>query len=487
LHICARCGQERHSKAELGEGRLCQACYHKALAAKGRCPRCGELRRLLTYQGFQEAICAACAGVPARSVCVDCGAEDLLYAQARCAPCCLRLRLNAVLGPPDGPRLPALEPLRTALQNVAVPRTALDWLQRAGSARLLSAILNGELDLSHAALDALEPTGAVRFLDHLLVAAGVLDERDAALSRLDRWITNTLGGCAANTGDLRAVRTWLTWVILPRRRRGPPLTEGRVNRVKNQVRAVLALLRWLDDSGRRLAVLDQSGVEQWSVAAPAHYRLARPFLAWARRQRLSPALRLPPAGRTGVRPMEAADWTTAHRLLHDRMPTPGEGALGELRLRIAGLLVLLYAQPVTRISRLNINQVTPPDEASDAVALSLGNTAITCPPRLGELLTLYLGQRRYLSAVQPVHDEGWLFPGRTPGRPVSSTALARQLRLGGVHTATARRPALLHLAASMPPSVVADLLGISIRTTTELSDVNSFGWARCVGDRLTAT
>lgn len=486
FYRCARCGQQRHSAAELGEGRICQACYSKALAAKGSCPGCGNVRRLLTYPGHPDAICADCAGIPARRVCRDCGSEDSLYAAGRCPPCSLTIRLDDVLGPPAAPRRRELEPLRDALHAVTPAGSALDWLHRSKSAKILRTILSSnEIELTHDTLDALPPSNETRFLDYLLTATGVLGERDPALARLETWINRTLDASTHDAADLRALRTWLTWAVLPRRRRGPAMTDAGVNAVKRPVHAVLTLLAWLEEQDAGLVDLDQPCLDEWITSTTESYSDARPFLLWATRRHLAGPLTLPPRATSRRRPIQPADWDLSRRLLHDPLPEPGTPERpAQLRLRIAGLLVLLYAQPVSRISRLTLDRITA--RGATTVELSLGATAITAPPALAALITTHLAERRYLSAVQPAQDPGWLFPGASPGRPISPAAFAVQLRRGGVHTDTARPAALLHLASSMPAAVLADLLGISIRTATQLTDTTGLSWARYVGTR-TAT
>jgi hypothetical protein len=167
------------------------------------------------------------------------------------------------------------------------------------------------------------------------------------------------------------------------------------------------------------------------------------------------------------------------RLLHDQLSDHADPDRGsQLRVRIAGLLVLLYAQPLSRVSRLTVAAVTIDNTH---VQLTLGSTALTCPPGLAELLTTHIAERRYLSAVQPATDPGWLFPGRSPGQPFGPTSLAKQLRNLGIYTSAARPAALLHLASTMPAAVVADLLGISIHTVTELTATTGTTWARYAG------
>jgi hypothetical protein len=87
---CTHCGLRRRPSAQWPEGPVCRACYDRALDAKGACPRCGEQRRLMRYDGGETAICRACAGVPAHHVCRRCGDETAPYRRGLCARCVTR-------------------------------------------------------------------------------------------------------------------------------------------------------------------------------------------------------------------------------------------------------------------------------------------------------------------------------------------------------------------------------------------------------------
>jgi hypothetical protein len=49
----------------------------------------------------------------------------------------------------------------------------------------------------------------------------------------------------------------------------------------------------------------------------------------------------------------------------------------------------------------------------------------------------------------------WLFPGHLPGRPITPSRLGERLRALGIYAQTARRAALLSLAAQLPAAVLA--------------------------------
>lgn len=78
---------------------------------------------------------------------------------------------------------------------------------------------------------------------------------------------------------------------------------------------------------------------------------------------------------------------------------------------------------------------------------------------------LDLVDRHHGSAVVGrTHDLTWLLPGGAPGHPISARQLMRRLQKLGIRARHARNTTLMDLAAQLPASVLADLLGL--RTTT---------------------
>lgn len=77
----------------------------------------------------------------------------------------------------------------------------------------------------------------------------------------------------------------------------------------------------------------------------------------------------PGRGRTLQLP-EPARWDDARRLSHDATLTTGD--------RVAGLLLLFYAQRLSTISTLTVDQVS---EANGRVSIRLGTARPSCPNR----------------------------------------------------------------------------------------------------------
>jgi hypothetical protein len=78
-----------------------------------------------------------------------------------------------------------------------------------------------------------------------------------------------------------------------------------------------------------------------------------------------------------------------------------------MRERVAGLLLLLYAQPVSRIVRLTIDDVRRVD---DQVLLRLGDPPVPVPAPFADLLLALAGNRTNM-ATATNQDARWLFPG----------------------------------------------------------------------------
>ena len=146
-------------------------------------------------------------------------------------------------------------------------------------------------------------------------------------------------------------------------------------------------------------------------------------------------------------------WEIVDRLLHD-----DHLALTD---RVAGCLVLLYAQQLTRIVALTVDQVVTAD---DGVHLKLGASQAIIPEPLGGLLVeLAANGRSHTGVGSPAHSH-WLFPGLHAGRPLHPSGLGQRLRRLGIPTMPGRRAALMHLASQLPAAVLAEILHLQPTT-----------------------
>ncbi|MER6364464.1 hypothetical protein [Kitasatospora sp. NPDC001527] len=129
------------------------------------------------------------------------------------------------------------------------------------------------------------------------------------------------------------------------------------------------------------------------------------------------------------------------------------------QLRLAGLLVLLYAQKAPMICQLTTAHVI---QSERGVALKLQQLPLELPEPLDSLVLQLVDQCRDHPAVGNEHDAPWLFPSQRPARPLTARRLGARLRTIGLPPGVGRKAALLDLSAQMPPAVLHRLLGISI-------------------------
>jgi len=100
----------------------------------------------------------------------------------------------------------------------------------------------------------------------------------------------------------------------------------------------------------------------------------------------------------------------------------------DLTERVIALLILLYAQPLSRIVRLTIDDVI---HDGDQVFIRLGDPPVPIPGPFAEVLTYYVANRSNLTtATNPTSR--LLFPGRRAGQSLHPTSIATRLRRLGI-------------------------------------------------------
>ncbi len=352
---------------------------------------------------------------------------------------------------PAGQIRPELVPVCDAIAAHPQPYSALNWLERSASAALLAQIATGELPLSHDALDA-RRDAAAEFLRQTLVTAGALPARDEALIRLETWVADHIGRIA-DPGRARLLRSYATWRVLRRaRQRAARSDRARTatRHAKTHLLAAIAFCDWLDRHDLTLGAVSQADIDLWLEEHGPAASDIRDFLEWAAGRQLTGRLEVPnPPSRQGASLDEATRWAIVEHLLHDTTI--------ELTDRVAGCLVLLYGQQLSRIVALRPEQITTRD---DGVHLNIGTAAAIIPEPLGALLVqLAATGRRYNGVGSPSHSPR-LFPGLQPGRPLNPSHLGQRLHRLGIPTMPARRAALMHLASQLPAAVLAELLNL---------------------------
>jgi len=143
-----------------------------------------------------------------------------------------------------------------------------------------------------------------------------------------------------------------------------------------------------------------------------------------------------------------------------------------LRIRAIACLMLLYAQPLSRVLRLAASDITRDGDGQTWICF--GHPPAPVPEPFATLLHQQVNGR-------PAGIGGWLFPGRNPGQPAAYGTIFTLLRDLGFPMRTARISALRQLVLQAPAPVIAEALGFH-HTTTERQRTNAAGpWAHYPG------
>ena len=504
LEACIRCQRRRVVNSRTADGPICGSCIPKTIAVCSMCQRtvpcitskttaepwchacarawmrcsgCGRWASLRA--GTRDApLCSGCAGADASfwKVCTTCGSAERLIAGGVCRRCRLRGQLDHLLADSGGQVRPELQVLHDTLAAVDRPDTVLRWLKRPTVATVLAELATGRCPLSHDTFDELPAGKPVEHLRSVLVATGALAARDEQLARIERWVTRTINEQPA-AGNRELLQRYAVWHLLRRlrqRNRGGATTYGQLDTVRQRVRAAIGLLDWLHTRGLTLAACRQGDLETWLTSSDVSGRSeAGHFVRWAISQRINDDLQFAATRWTGpAGPLDHDErWRQTRRLLHDDTLDTAD--------RVAGLLVLLYAQQTATISRLALADV---DTDHDTVTLRLGNVPVVLPEPLAALICDLIATRRGHAVIGDRGSSPWLFPGGQPGRAVSADRLGHRLRMLDIRPGQARSTALFQLATELPAAVLARMLGIHIKVAVAWQHVSAGDWTSYAAD-----
>ncbi len=470
--ICGICGREAPCVISAVTGQpWCHACKQRW----ARCTGCGQTRPIRSGT-LDDPLCATCTPTEPGfwRECPGCGQPHRINAR-QCARCTLEKRLRDLLGDEHAQIGPELRALHHALATTERPNTVVAWLGRSAAPTILRELAARQRPLTHDALDELPAGKPVEHLRSVLVNIGTLPHRDEHMIRLQRWTTSVIAE-RADHDQRKLLHRYAVWHVI-RRLRGrlgdTDTTHDQAVAARRNIRAAIVLLDWLTTRDLTLASASQGDLETWLASPDTTHRVdAGNFVRWAKKQKLT---QLDFAATRWGGPSRVIDtetrWEQARWLLHDDTLKPED--------RVAGLLVLLYAQWAAAISRLTLDHVQTDD---NEVRIRLGREPVVLPAPLDTLLLQLVAARQGHAAIGNHGTSPWLFPGGQPGRPISAFRLAERLRELGIHSGQSRSTALFQLATELPAALLSRMLGIHIAVATAWQRASSGDWTNYAAD-----
>jgi hypothetical protein len=464
ITTCSICGEEKPCGTSRITGRpWCPACQRRA----AQCCSCGQTAAVVSGTLTQPR----CKDCTTRAVWHDCPTcSDPSYPHpGQCGRCLINQRLNEILGPPSASLHPGLQALRHNIATAEHPITAMRWLKKKPVAPVLADLAAGRRDLTHEALDELPDSAPLAHLRQVLIGVGALPQRDEHMVRIQRFVDQTLAA-QTNPEQRQVLHRYTVWQLIRRlrqRNNGHAATIQQFNSLRQRTYAAIAFLDWLTEHRLTLGTCGQADLDRWLTDNTATNRgPAGHFIRWAHKNKLT-SVRV--GAHRWMGPTQPLDdqhrWNTARRLLHDDTLKPDD--------RLAGLLVLLYAQTPAAICRMTIVDVEP---EMDPVRLHLGSSPIHLPEPVANLARLVAENRKGHATIGALTPSIWLFPGGQPGRPISTGQLTQRLNKLGIRPGTARSTALFQLATEIPAAILARTLGIHTDVAVSWQRLSAGDW-----------
>lgn len=292
-------------------------------------------------------------------------------------------------------------------------------------------------------------------LRDLLVEHGVLDPFDRHVALFEQWLERTLPSIADPAHRALLLR-YATWHHLRRMRTlasAGRLRPGYIGTARQSITVAGQFLQFLSGLGRDLQDTQQADIDAWLAGGPTTRSAARSFARWAISNRQLPKLDYP-YRRPRMTPM--LDQRERLDLLRELVSnTPAR----PLSYRAAGLLLLLYAQPVNRIAALRTNQLGFDEHG---MTITFDQQAVPVPAPFAAILAKHRDNRPNMNTAANV-GSAWLFPGYRAGQHqhLHPSYLRTKLRDSGIHLLGARNATLRSLVLTMPPPIAAEALAYS--------------------------
>lgn len=466
---CVRCGRLPGWLHRWPEGVVCSTCRNDALEVQGRCASCGAQRMTPGIAAGGGRLCVDCAGIPGNFFCIRCGHEGLRQRDHVRRRCILTEMLRDVLDDGSGQISSTLRPLFDRLRQVERPLGCQTWLRQEHVQRMLRSLPRGRTPLTHEGLSTLGAPRTVAYLRDLLMKYGLLPARDRHLLMFESWLAGHLAA-VDDAEQRKLLNQYATWDVLRKLRESAArgsLGPSRDSTARDRLRKATEFLMFLSGRSRTAAQCTQADLDAWHAEHRLARRHAQQFLRWCIRTGNMPRLTIPNISTRNPAPLDQHRRITLIRraVTDEQIPVMD---------RVTAMLLLLYAQPITRIVQLTLDDISHHD---GQVLLRLGDPPTPVPEPFAILLLGYAAARpNTKTATNP--DGRWLFPGRRAGRPIHPSTIEKRLRDRGFAPGRARTSAIRHLVLQAPAPVVASMLGYNNESLTVIAAQAAGPWRR---------
>lgn len=251
-------------------------------------------------------------------------------------------------------------------------------------------------------------------------------------------------------------------------------TRGPVHSAKQEITETVKFLLWLHETYERTAeTCTQQDVDKWLSSGPTTRSAIRTFFVVAKRAQINTDVSVQHRS-AKASPSLSQDQRIAwiHELL--------TGTSESLPYRVAGMLLLLYAQPLVRVVTFPTNIIS---DCEAGMTITIGERPTDVPEPFASAIRTHLAARPNLrTSAGP--DSPWVFPGYAAGRHLHPNTVMDRLRDLGINLLGARNRAIGELVLECPTSLVADALGYSHQVAFLHANRAAEPWARYAGRRV---
>lgn len=451
---CARCQEQTPkttTKYRFPEGLICGRCYDRATHTFGDCPGCSTNRLLPGIDSSGRSVCSDCGGLGRSFICHRCGHEGAIFRRGNCERCSLDDDLSEVLNGADQFD-PTMSALKTRLLESDRPTSVLTWMRSPKVKTILRGLADGSISITHEGLDSAGRTGAVQHIRALLVDMKLLPTRDEAYVSFENWVNRVVQETPPN--QRLPLTQYAVWHHLNRVRqlveRGQD-AHSPAHYAKQQITAASEFLQWLEVQNVSLGDCGQGLVDEWLTTGPTTRYNLKLFLDYCTEHKLSHPLTVPRRNARSTRRMDADERLRWIRFYCDATDL-------KLATRTAALMFLLFGQPLTRLSKMRVDQFTRTD--ADELIVRFSGKDVPVPEPFASIVSAHLAARARVR-TQRVDDNSYLFPGMRAGRHITAQQLKEELNALGIDVLAAKNTSLDDLVTRMPAPLVAMAMGFS--------------------------